>query len=310
MGIPEDDRRITAAGLASLFTVYLVWGSTYLAIRFGVREGSGFPPFALGAVRTLAAGSVLFLWAIARRTPLRISRSEGITLVLAGLLMWPGANGLVNWAEQRADSSYAALLVAAMPIWTAALDAVWRRRWPSWRLMGFLIVGFAGIGLLTVPQLRAAEGADMMSILALVLAPITWSAGTLLQIHHPVRVSPLVASAYLNLFGGIGFAVLWAATGEPIPHPTPEAWAALAYLIVAGSIVAYTAYVRTLRLLPTSIAMTYAYVNPIVAVLLGWLLLRERITVTTAAGMIIILVSVWGVFREKRRRLIASHVID
>ena len=298
----HDDRRITAAGLASLVTVYLVWGSTYLAIRFGVREGSGFPPFALGAMRTFAAGSALFLWALARRTSIRISRSEVFTLALAGLLMWPGANGLVNWAEQRADSSYAALLVAAMPIWTALIDAIWRRRWPSWRLMGFLLVGFAGIGLLTVPQLRLAEGADMTSILLLVLAPVTWSVGTLLQIHRPVRVSPLTASAYLNLFGSVGFALLWVLAGEPMPHPTAEAWGALAYLIVAGSIIAYTAYVRTLRMLPTSIAMTYAYVNPVVAVLLGWALLRESITVTTGVGMVVILIGVWGVFREKRHR--------
>ncbi len=301
METPHDDRRITAGGLGSLLTVYLVWGSTYLAIRFGVREGSGFPPFALGAIRTVVAGSALLLWALARRTSVRISRSEALTLVLAGLLMWPAANGLINWAEQRADSGYAALLVAAVPIWTALIDAIWRRRWPSWRLMGFLIVGFAGIGLLTVPQLRVVEGADMTSILLLVLAPVTWSIGGLLQIYRPVRSSPLVASAYLSLFGGIGFAILWVATGEPAPHPTAEAWGALAYLVVAGSIVGYTAYVRTLRMLPTSIAMTYAYVNPMVAVLLGWVLLRERITVSTGVGMIVILIGVWGVFREKRR---------
>jgi len=306
MVTPDDARRVTARGLGHLVIVYLVWGSTYLAIRFGVREGSGFPPFALGAVRTVAAGTLLFLWAFARGTSVRIRRSECVTLVVAGLLMWPGANGLVNWAEQRADSSYAALLVGAMPIWTALIDAIWRRRLPSWRLIGFLAVGFSGIGLLTVPQLRSAEGADSMSILMLILAPITWSIGTLLQIHRPVRVSPVVASAYLNLFGGLGFAVLWVAAGEPFPHPTPEAWGALAYLAVAGSVVAYTAYVRTLRMLPTSIAMTYAYVNPMVAVLLGWALLRERITLTTVFGMVVILIGVWGVFREKRRVLRAA----
>ena len=297
----NQEKQVTAKGLAYLVTVYLIWGSTYLAIRFAVREGSGIPPFALGAVRTLIAGTVLLGWGVLRKARLRLTRSEFITLTLAGLLMWPGANGLVNWAEQRADSSYAALLVGALPIWTALIDSVWRRQRPSWRLLAFLAIGLAGIGLLTVPKLLVAEGADLATILMLIAAPITWSIGSLLQIHRPVAVSPLISSAYLHLLGSVGFVFLFLVTREPWPTPTAEAWGALTYLIIAGSIVAFTAYVQTLHLLPTHIAMTFAYVNPVVAVILGWIILREDVSFIVLAGMGLILIGVWGVFREKFR---------
>ncbi|MFC2095508.1 EamA family transporter [Candidatus Bipolaricaulota bacterium] len=298
---PNEERQVTAKGIAYLVTVYIIWGSTYLAIRFAVREGSGMPPFALGAMRTLVAGSALLAWAIFRRMRIRLMRSEFITLALAGLLMWPGANGLVNWAEQRADSSYAALLVGAIPIWTALIDSLWRRQRPSWRLLVFLAIGFVGIGLLTVPKLMVAEGAGLATILMLIAAPISWAIGSLLQIHRPVSVPPLVSSAYLHLLGGVGFAVLFFVTREPWPTPTAEAWGALTYLILAGSIVAFTAYVQTLHLLPTHIAMTYAYVNPVVAVMLGWTILREDVSLIVLAGMGLILLGVWGVFRERYR---------
>ena len=302
MNSAYQGKQVTAKGLANLVTVYLVWGSTYLAIRYAVREGAGIPPFALGAIRTLIAGSVLLGWAALRSTRIRLTRAEFVTLGLAGLLMWPGANGLVNWAEQRADSSYAALLVGALPIWTALIDALWRRQRPSWRLLVFLVIGFAGIGLLTVPKLLAAEGADLVTVLMLIAAPITWAIGSLLQIHRPVSVSPLASSAYLHLLGGVGFAVLFLVTREPWPTPTAQAWGALAYLTIAGSIVAFTAYVQALHLLPTNIAMTYAYVNPAIAVILGWMMLREGVSFIVLAGMSLILLGVWGVFRERYHR--------
>jgi len=295
------ERKVTAKGLAYLSIVYVVWGSTYLAIRLGVREGSGFPPFALGAVRVLVAGAALMGWAALRGMKLRLTRRECWTLAIAGLLMWPGANGLVNWAEQRADSSYAALLVGALPIWTAVIDAAWRRQRPTLRLLAFLLAGFAGVALLTVPRLAVAEGADFVTIFMLMVAPITWAVGSLLQIHRPVTVQPVVSAAYLHLFGGLGFVLLFLATGEPMPTPTWQAWIACGYLIVFGSIGAFTAFVRTLRLLPTPIAMTYAYVNPVVAVILGWLLLREPVSSIILAGMALILFGVWGIFHERAR---------
>ena len=301
MASSSDRSSLPVSGLANLAVVYVVWGSTYLAIRLAVREGAGFPPFALGAVRVLIAGGFLLGWATLRRVRVRLTRTEWITLAIAGLLMWPGANGLVNWAEQRADSSYAALLVGSLPIWTAVIEAILDRRFPSWRLVLSLLVGFAGLGLLTAPRLAVAGGADALTILVLLIAPITWAIGSLLQLRRPVGVSPLVSAAYLHLFGGIGFVALFLLDREPLPSPSPEAWGALGYLIVAGSILSFTSYIRALRLLPTSVAMTYAYVNPAIAVILGWLILKEPMTPPILGGMALVLLGVWGVFREKYR---------
>lgn len=294
-----DRSQSHAKGFAHLAIVYVIWGSTYLAIRLAVREGAGIPPFALGGMRVLVAGGVLLAWGAARRMRLRLERAEWITLAIAGLLMWVGGNGLVNWGEQRADSSYAALLVGSMPIWAALIEAVLDRRRPSWPLVLSLLVGFAGVGLLTAPRLMHAGGADAVSILALLVAPILWAAGSILQLRRPVGVTPLVSAAYLHLFGAVGFIVLFVVTREPIPRPSMQAWGALGYLIVAGSIISFTSYIRALRLLPTSVAMTYAYVNPVIAVILGWILLREPITPPILGGMALILIGVWGIFRER-----------
>lgn len=299
MGRDINRPKLPMTGLAHLAVVYVVWGSTYLAIRFAVREGAGFPPFALGAVRVLVAGTALLGWGLLRGFRVRLTRTEAITLAIAGLLMWPGANGLVNWAEQRADSSYAALLVGSLPIWTAVIESILDRRRPSWHLALSLLVGFVGLGLLTAPRLVEAGGIDILSVLALLVAPITWSVGSILQLRRPVGVPPLVSAAYLHLFGGIGFAALFFATGEPWPTPSLEGWGALGYLIVAGSILAFTSYVRALRLLPASVAMTYAYVNPVIAVILGALVLQEPVTPAVLGGMGLVLVGVWGVFRER-----------
>jgi len=291
---------LSPRGLANLFIVYVVWGSTYLAIRLAVRDGAGFAPFILGAVRVLVAGGVLLAWAALRGTRIRLTKAEWGTLAISGLLLWPGANGLVNWAEQRTDSGYAALLVGALPIWAAVLEFILDRRRPSWRLVGALVVGFGGLALLTAPRLAAGGGADPMAILALVGAPITWAMGSILQTRRPVAVSPVVSAAYLHLAGGVGFIFLSLAAREPLPAPSVHAWGALGYLIVAGSILAFTSFVRALRLLPTSVVMTYAYVNPAIAVMLGWAVLGERVTPSILGGMALVLLGVWGVFREKR----------
>jgi len=282
-----------------LAIVYVFWGSTYLAIRLTVREGAGFPPFALGASRVFVAGVVLLAWGALRGMRVRLERSEILTLALCGLMMWSGANGLVSWAEQRADSSYAALLMGMVPLWSAGIGAFLDRHRPAWLLALSLLVGFTGLGLLTVPRLVHARGADVLSILALVAAPVLWSSGSILQTRQPVGVTPLVAAGYLHLFGAVGFLVLSLLSGEPFPTPTLTAWGAWGYLVLAGSILGFTSYIRILRLLPMSVAMTFAYINPVIAVILGSLVLREPLSSPILGGMVLILVGVWGVFREK-----------
>jgi drug/metabolite transporter (DMT)-like permease len=296
------DRPIPWVGLGYLLVVYVVWGSTYLAIRIAVREGAGFPPFTMGAMRILAAGALLLLWAAASGRPLRLTRRELLVLAGSGLLLWVGGNGLVVWAEQRAASSYAALLVSSAPVWVALLEAALDRRVPSALLVASLLVGLAGVALLAVPALAAGSTVDVASATALILAAVTWGLGSVLQRRQPVGVPPLVSAGYQLLFGAGGLALAALAAREPLPTPTPEAWGAWGYLVVAGSLLGFTSYVQVLRLLPTTVAMTYAYVNPVIAVLLGALILGEAITPWMLGGMALVLLGVAGVFHARYRQ--------
>jgi drug/metabolite transporter (DMT)-like permease len=289
------------AGYAHLAVVYVVWGSTYLAIRVAVRPEGGFPPFALGALRMALAGGILLGWAGLRRARLALSRRDALTLAITGLLMFPLANGLVNWAERRTASGYAALLVGALPIWTAVIESILDRTRPSLRLVLSLAVGFGGLILLAAPELMAAGGADSAATLALLIAPVTWAGGSVLQTRRPVAVGPVASAGYLHVFGAVGFVALFLALGEPLPAPSAAGWGAFAYLVLAGSVAAFTSFVRVLRVLPTSVVMTYAYVNPAIAVVLGAVWLGERMTVADAGGMALVLAGVWGVLGAKPR---------
>ncbi len=296
------DSRVGGAGLFHLLVIYLVWGSTYLAIRVAVREGAGFPPFTLAAMRVLAASVVLFAWAALARQRLLPSRRDWPVLVGTGLLLWTGGNGLVTWAERHADSGLAALIVGALPLWGALIEAVIDRRSPGWRTIAALLLGFLGVSVLSYPVLREGSAAELWSVLALLGAPLSWAIGSIwLQRRRP-ELGLLSSSAIQQLAGGAGFLVLMLLTGESLPRPTGEAWAALAYLTVFGSVFAFTSYVRALQLLPINVVMTYAYVNPVVAVFLGWLLLREAVTGWTLAGAVLVVAGVAGVFHERYGR--------
>jgi len=288
-------------GLLNLAVVYVVWSSTYLAIRIAVREGAGFPPFTMGLTRAALAAIVLFAWTRWRGERLQVSRPELLTLAASGLLLWVGGNGLVTFAETQAASGLAALMVAASPIWVAIIEAVLDRKWPSLQLAASLLIGFSGIAVLTAPELITGVQADTIAVLALIGAPITWAAGSVLQARRSVSLSPRASSAYQMAFGSVGFAVLVLLLHEPLPTPTQEAWIAWVYLTLVGSIFAFTAYVTALRLLPTRVVMTYAYVNPVLALMLGSFL-NEQITAWTIAGSLFVLLGVAGVFRERLNR--------
>jgi drug/metabolite transporter (DMT)-like permease len=286
-------------GLLNLSIVYVVWSSTYLAIRVAVREGSGFPPFTMGLMRMVAAGALLLIWARIRGERLLPSRKEWPVLIGSGLLMWPVANGLVNWSEQYADSGIAALTVASAPIWSALIEAILDRRPPSGRLVLSLLVGFAGIGLLSAPSLIQGATADVLAILALLFASFCWSGGSILQSRRQVRLSPRVSSGYQHLIGGAGFSLIVMLLREPRPTPTTDAWLAWGFLVIFGSFVAFTAFVVALQRLPIRVTMTYAYVNPVFAVILGAIILGETITLWTIGGAIFVLLGVAGVFRDR-----------
>jgi drug/metabolite transporter (DMT)-like permease len=304
--VTHEKHHLPLAGLLHLFVTYVVWGSTYLAIRVAVREGAGWGPFWMGATRVLVAAALLFLFNKLRGPRLKPTRSELGILVATGLLLWVGGNGAVNWAEQRIDSGLAALIVGTMPIWVALMESLLDRRRPSLLLSSSLVVGFCGLVVLTYPMLEDGVKSDLLGVLAVVFAAVSWGFGSIIVNRRPLSLDPIVISGWQQLVGGVGFTIVALLVREPAPQPTPEAWAAWAYLVVFGSLLAYTSFVYALKLLPTTVVMTYAYVNPVIAVLLGWLILSEPITVFTLVGMVLIVGGVYGVFLDKGKRRIAN----
>jgi drug/metabolite transporter (DMT)-like permease len=300
--VTPESHRFSLAGLLNLLVTYVVWGSTYLAIRVAVREGAGWGPFWLGASRVLAAAVVLFAFNALRGARLKPTRNELGILAATGILLWVGGNGAVNWAEQRIDSGLAALIVGTMPIWVAMMESLIDRRRPSLLLSMSLVVGFAGLVVLTYPMLEDGVRSDLAGVVAVVFAAVSWGFGSIIVNRRPLRFDPIVISGWQQLAGGVGFTLIALMVREPVPRPTPEAWAAWIYLVVFGSLLAYTCFVYALRLLPTTVVMTYAYVNPVIAVLLGWVILSEPITGYTVVGMILIVGGVYGVFRDKGKR--------
>ena len=281
--------------------VYFLWGTTFLAIRVAVREGSGFAPFIMAGTRVLIASAILFAIAWIAKQRLRPTKAELFVVAAAGLLLWTGANGLVTWSEQRVHAGPAALVIATMPIWVSLMNAYLDRRTPSLLLFASLGVGLLGVAVLSVPFLTSGVRGDALSILALLIAALSWAAGTVLQSRRPVKLGIYANSAYQNLFGALGFLTLSFLLREPAPSPIPEAWIAWAYLIVFGSVIGFTSYVQTIRLLPLSVATTNAYVNPLVAVILGAIILSEPITAYTFVGTAFVLLGVAGVFRDRFR---------
>ncbi len=290
------DRR----GLVHLGIVYVVWGSTYLGIRVAVREGSGFPPFAMACLRTEVAAIILLTWAALRRERWRLTRSELALLGGSGVLLWVGGNGLVSWAEKHTASGLAALLVAAMPIWAELIVLVLDRRPPARRMVASIALGFAGVGVLSWPVLRQGTRADVFGVVGLLLAPFFWALGSIwLQRRRP-DLGVRVISGWQHALGGLGLFVAAWCHGEPLPQPTAQAWLAWGYLVLFGSVIAFTSYMAALRSLPYAVVVTYTYANPVIAVFLGRLILHESVTGWTLAGSGFVVAGITGVFHNRR----------
>ncbi len=287
-------------GLADLLIVYLVWGSTYLAIRFAVREGAGFPPFTLAFMRVIAASVILLAMARIKGERIKLTGRELVLLSGSGILLWVGGNGLVTWAEMRATSGMAALLVAAMPIWSEIISSILDKRRPGMLMTGSILLGFSGVGVLSWPVLRNGSADDLMAVLALLLAPLFWAIGSIWYQRRKSDLKVRAVSGWQHLLGGVGFLIVIVLRDEPLPNPTQEAWLALLYLVVFGSVIAFTSYMSTLQVLPFQIVMTYAYVNPVIAVFLGWLILDEVITGWTIAGTVLVVAGVAGIFKNRQ----------
>lgn len=287
--------------------IYFVWGSTFLAIRIGVRE---VPPLLLAAMRFLTAGLILYGWTMARggRSP---SRREWTSAVLLAVMIFLIDYGLLFWAELRVPSGIAAVLLATIPVFmTLAEILILRTTRLTIRLVAALAIGLAGVAALMSRSLSLGGAPiDRAGALALLLSGVSWSISTVLTRKLPLPSSKLMSSASQMLAGGVLLAVAAAGLGEFRGfHPSAVsrgAWFSLLYLVVAGSIVAFTAYVWLIHHEPPSKVGTYAYVNPVVAVLLGYFLGGEELGLRTILGTLLVLMSVLVIAATRVRKTAA-----
>ena len=275
----------------ALAVVYVVWGSTYLAIRVMVED---VPPLLGAGTRFLLAGALLYAWVAARRPGPRVTRRELAGCAFVGTLLMFGGNGLVTVAERDVPSGLAALLIASVPLWVIALRWLWGERPRRATALG-VAFGFLGVAVLLAPGQRP-DGVSLAACLLVVLAAMCWASGSFAGSRLPLPGDPLRSTALQMLFGGAVMTAIAVPAGEPwaldLGGISADSWLAYAFLVFIGSIVAFTAYAWLLRNVPISTVATYAYVNPVIAVVLGAVVLSEPVGAATLAGMAIIVASV------------------
>jgi drug/metabolite transporter (DMT)-like permease len=306
---PAIQRPSTLMVAAALGTVYVVWGSTYLAIAFVV---DSMPPLLAAGARFLTAGAMLiaFLvardrWSAARGAP----RGDGLhwpravewrTAFIVGALLLLGGNGMVSVAEQTIPSGIAAVIIATVPIWLSVFDAVLTRRMPSWLAIGGLLVGLVGVAILLLPS-SGVDSFNPAGIGILVVATISWAAGSLYARRGPQPSNHLLGTGMQQLAGGLVLFAVAAGLGEigqfDPARITTASLLGLAFLVVFGSLMAFTAYAWLLNHVAVTTVATYAYVNPVVAVALGvafrgeTLSLRSLLAASLIIGAVIAMVS-------------------
>jgi drug/metabolite transporter (DMT)-like permease len=292
--------------IAAFVAVYVIWGSTYLAIRFAVQT---LPPLLMASARFILAGLIVLLWARFRDGEAWPTRGEWRVGWISGALLLLGGNGGVSWAEQRVPSGIAALHVAVVPVFMVLLE--WLRpggKRPSAAVFAGVGLGLVGLTLLVGPGvLRGGARADTVGALVLVLASLSWAAGSLYTKFAPKTASGTKSTGTQMLAGGLALLLAAIVAGEPaqldLAHASTSSLIAFAYLLTFGSLIGFTAYVYLLAHTSAAKASTYAYVNPVVAVFLGWAIGHEAVTSRTmvAAAVILAGVAIITVTRDAAR---------
>jgi drug/metabolite transporter (DMT)-like permease len=305
-GRPPDRR--TARRLLAFAIIYFVWGSTFLAIRIGVAE---VPPFLLAAMRFFTAGVLLYLWAISRGHP-SPNRRQWSSIAVLAILIFMVDYGLLFWAEQRVPSGVAAVMMALIPAFTAVSEIViLGTQRLTLRLALALSIGIAGVAVLMSRSLNLGGAPiDRVGAGALIVAAIGWSVASALARKLPLPSSKVMGSAAQMLAGGLFLGAVAGMLGElrgfDPAAVSPRAWLSLVYLIVPGSIIAFTAYVWLLHHESPTKVGTYAYVNPVVAVLLGYFVAGEALGVRTLLGTVCVLISVVVITMTRVRTPVAA----
>jgi drug/metabolite transporter (DMT)-like permease len=284
--------------IAAFAAVYVFWGSTYLAIKYAIET---MPPFIMAGSRFLVAGGILFVLSLFTKDFEMPTWRHWRTSIIVGTLLLLGGNGGVVFAEKYLSSSLAALLVATEPFWIVIFSWLWLSSGkPSGRVVLGLVAGFVGVALLVIGQGTADNGAssyyEILAIVSIIIATMCWAGGSIYGLRAPVPKSALLTAGMQMLSGG---AVLMAASlpkGEwssfAVSQVSSTSWLGLGYLIVFGSLIGFTAYSWLLKNAQPSMVATYAYVNPVIAVFLGWGIAGESITGQMLAGAVFVVVSV------------------
>jgi len=298
--------------IAAFAAVYVIWGSTYLAIRFAVQS---LPPLLMASARFVIAGAIVLAWARLRDRAAWPTRAEWRVGLISGALLLLGGNGGVSWAEQQVPSGVAALLVAVVPVFMVLLQ--WLRPGgsrPRAAVFAGVGLGLAGLALLVGPDaMRGGSRGSTLGALILVLASLSWAAGSLYLQIAPKAVSGTMATGAQMLAGGLALLVASVVAGEPaqldLAHASNSSIVAFLYLLTFGSLIGFTAYVYLLAHTSAAKASTYAYVNPVVAVLLGWAIGHEPVTARTllAAAVILAGVAIITVTRDSAAATLADR---
>jgi drug/metabolite transporter (DMT)-like permease len=290
----------------ALLAVYIVWGSTYLAIRFAVET---IPPFLSAGMRFLVSGAILLIWRRAAGDAMPTPRQWRSTAIV-GILLLLGGNGILSFAEQVIPSGIAALLVGTAPLWLVLLEALRREGVkPSLAAILGLVIGFGGIFLLIGPAeiLNGAPQFDMLGIGAVIVASFLWSLGSIYSRSADLPGSSLMSTGAEMLTGSLAIFAVSGLTGEwshfNFSAVAPHSWLGLAYLITFGSLIGFVSYGWLLKNAPVSLVATYAYVNPLVAVFLGAWLAGEVLNARILVAALIIIGSVVLINRAKPQKL-------
>ena len=262
----------------SFISIYLIWGSTYLAIRYAVET---IPPLYAAGLRHLIAGTILLVWCLAKR--LRPTWAQVRASIIIGVFFFLIGHGTLHWAEQKVPSGLASLLIASEPIWVLLFTAIAARQWRlNATLLAGILLGFGGVGLLMGRSALNSGPGVFVGSLAVLLGALSWSVGIVYSRRSHLSGHPLLLSALSLLAGSVQLLLVGTAVGEyrgfSFASVSTRSWLALGYLILFGSVVAFTAYNWLLEHYSPTLVATHTYVNPIVAVLLGWLFAGEAVT--------------------------------
>ena len=283
--------------LFSFLSIYLIWGSTYLAIRYAVET---IPPLYTAGIRHLIAGLILLAWSLARR--LRPTWAQVRASFIIGAFFFLGGHGSLHWAEQKVPSGLASLLIASEPLWVFLLFAIVAKRWRSnATLLAGLVLGFGGVGLLMGRSALTAGPGVFLGSLAILVGALSWSVGIVYSRQSHLSGHPLLLTTLSLLAGSLQLLLAGTIAGEyrgfSFAVVTTRSWLALGYLIFFGPVVAFTAYNWLLEHYSPTLVATHTYVNPIVAVLLGWLVAGEAVTLNVLLSTALVIGAVMLVDR-------------